>query len=322
MGAEGAGDHRPPEGDEERSGRADHGHAVQQRPRGISTEGGDGGRREVLAQRGPPAQHGPRTAAGEGSAQRSDRQVADRHRPDGSRRDQRRAAHDPGPVPFAGDGNLVRRSVPDPQLAGALAEGTSVDEATVGVARHRPQDELFHGEREVCPAAARRGWRPIEDAGEGLGGVAAGVGRLPRQRMVENGPGPVDIGASVRRRSSPNLLGRHVQGGAERDSGLGDRGVVLDASDTEVEQPRVDGAIRRPTEEHIGGFDVAVDDPRGVRDPQRVGELLGDRQSVRQRQRAGPLDVLAEILPLEELGDQHRSTVGGLQHVENVDDVG
>ncbi len=64
-----------------------------------------------------------------------------------------------------------------------------------------------------------------------------------------------------------------------------------------------------------------MDHPGCVRDGEGVGELGGDCEGLRDREGARPLDTLAEVLAIQELGDEDGAPVRCLEHVEDVDDV-
>ena len=88
---------------------------------------------------------------------------------------------------------------------------------------------------------------------------------------------------------------------------------------SEVQQPHVIGLVRQLLQEHVGGFQIAVDDPLAVREGQPAQRLAGDVQRPPQRQRPF-LDQLRQRLALQQLHHQkrHAAVDSGIGHRDDV----
>jgi hypothetical protein len=146
----------------------------------------------------------------------------------------------------------------------------------------------------------------------------------PDHHLVEERPQGEEVAAPVQGLSR-ELLGGHVRRRALRHPGL--RGVSphpLGFGDAEVAD--LDDAIA--ADEHIGGLEVAVDQPapqprrlHPVRVVQRAGDGLGDGERDRWRQAALDRERAVERDAVDELhGDPRQAAV--LAEVVGLDDVG
>jgi len=113
-------------------------------------------------------------------------------------------------------------------------------------------------------------------AGEGGFHGVAGVLPLPGEALDEHQAECVNVGCGSDGVPA-DLFGGQVGGGPDHQSGVGDLGGVGHRSDAEVAQVWAVVFI----EEHVGGFDVAVDHPVGVDVGQVDTQLCGVRQSAR-----------------------------------------
>ena len=133
---------------------------------------------------------------------------------------------------------------------------------------------------------------------------AVGERRLAGQHLVEHDPGAVDVGRGARRPPA-RLLGGHVAGRSRNGGGQRLRGALGEPRHPEVADP--DPAVF--AQQHVGGLDVAVDDPLPVGAGERGAELLGDATGLLDGQGAA-LDAVGEALALDELGDVVGTLVG------------
>jgi hypothetical protein len=112
------------------------------------------------------------------------------------------------------------------------------------------------------------------------------------------------------------LLRGHIRRCADRPAGAGQLGGVDDLSDAEVGH---DGAP--PVQQDVVRLQVPVHDPRGVRERQRVRDLLPDLRDPLPRQRPVPLDLRTQRRAVDELHhDPRRALV--LDHVMDRDYAG
>lgn len=167
-------------------------------------------------------------------------------------------------------------------MLGSLSERARAGKARLRLPCHRPQHQLLDREGDSrLPAAGCRG-RAIEHPRERLGRVAARVGRVTGERVIEDGPCAVDVGASVGRGGLSDLLGRHIERRPERDPRAGDGCVVVHASYTEVEELDPD----RPgftIEEHVRRLQIPMHDPSGVGVTQGPSQLHRDGEHLGRR---------------------------------------
>src|SRR6185295_18669470 len=149
------------------------------------------------------------------------------------------------------------------------------------------------------------------------GGGEAADGQLAGQHLVEHDAQRVDVDAMVDILRRLQLLGRHVVGRPDGEVGLGQlRGFGIDP----LGQPEVgelDAAGR--VDEHVLGFDVAVDDPFLVGELQRLADVEGDLDRAVGHDPLLAQDV-AEADALDELHhEEHEVPFNAV--VEEVDDV-
>ena len=108
----------------------------------------------------------------------------------------------------------------------------------------------------------------------------------PRAELVEDRPQRVDVGALVDDLVAAGLLRRHVRDGPDHRAGARRRVHLverLQLGDPEVEHLQEIGPVLPPADEQILRLEVAVDDPRGVRDLDPAG-----RPATPDRRRARP----------------------------------
>jgi len=153
---------------------------------------------------------------------------------------------------------------------------------------------------------------------------------------------------SVRGHADARGLGRHVLGRPEhhallRDAPLGDVRIA-DLGDAEVEDlheverllalgDRVEPGLVRdlpdqlaaplaPREHDVLGLEVAVDDPLGVRGPQRARHLVHDGDRAQEVQPPLALHDRVQRLAVQKFHDEEHRAVARLAEVGHVDDVG
>ena len=136
-------------------------------------------------------------------------------------------------------------------------------------------------------------------------------GPRPLDHFVENQAEAPDVGAVIHGLAA-GLLRRHVGGCSHHDTlpRAGNRGHVRlrcgrpALGEAEIEDFHV---VARPDED-VGGFDIAVDDARGVRGVQRVGDLRAHVEGCVQAQRTGG-EPIFQRRALQILHDDERPPV-------------
>ena len=137
-------------------------------------------------------------------------------------------------------------------------------------------------------------------------------GPRPCDHFIEDHAEAPDVGTVIDRLAA-GLLRRHVGGGSHHDalSRAGNRGHVRlvrgrrpHLGEAEIEHLHV---IAR-ADEDVGGLDVAVDDARGMRGVQRVGDLDAHVEHRGQAQRTGGEPIL-QRRALQILHDDERPPV-------------
>ena len=124
-----------------------------------------------------------------------------------------------------------------------------------------------------------------------------GCGFRPETELVEDRAQRVDVGALIDHLVAAGLLGRHVRDGPDHRAGARRRVHLVDRlqlGDAEVEHLEEIGPVLPPADEQILRLEVAVDDPRGVRDLHAAARL--------RHQIGGPPDRQRPLAP-EERGE-------------------
>jgi len=166
------------------------------------------------------------------------------------------------------------------------------------------------------PAWAGGGGPAGQDGGEGgLGVLALKRGPAGHRGVEGDAEGPQI--ARRGRRLAVDPLRREIRRGADHLPGGGQRGRVVDRGDAEVGQHHP----VRVVEEDVGGFDVAVGDPRAVRGTQRVEDLQADLRGSLLGQQAVFPDGLRQGTPIDQLHDDPRPALVG-DHVIHGHDAG
>ena len=170
----------------------------------------------------------------------------------------------------------------------------------------------------------RRGGRGSRDRGRVLGQVrpqlrlvvVVGVRRAAGQRVEEQAAEAVDVGAGVDPLAADLLRRDEVQ---RPDPVAGLRRALGDLALREAEVREVGVVVL--AEQDVGGLDVAVDEPRGVRGVQRGRDLADDAGGAPGRERALAPDERPEVVA----GHVAHRDVGDaalLARVVDRDDVG
>ena len=184
--------------------------------------------------------------------------------------------------------------------------------AVLRVLRERAQDDRVQLLRDLRADLGRRLGRVVQVLHRDLDRRVAGEGHLPGQHLVEDDRGRVEVGGR-RHGGAARLLGGEVLRGAHDRARLRHLRRA-GARDAEVRhlQPLADEDVVR--------LDVAVDDPVPVCEAERLEDLVGVRERLRDRKRAARHDELLEAPALDHL---HRDVVGalGLAAVVDRDDV-
>jgi len=140
-------------------------------------------------------------------------------------------------------------------------------------------------------------------AGEGGFHGLAGVFPLPGEALDEHQAERVNVGCGPDGVPA-DLFGGQVGGGPDHQSGVGDLGGIGHRGDAEVAQVRAVVFI----EEHVGGFDVAVDHTVCVDVGQGVGQVDTQLRGLRSGQRVLPKPV-SQGAPGHQLHHEERASV-------------
>jgi hypothetical protein len=113
------------------------------------------------------------------------------------------------------------------------------------------------------------------------------------------------------------LLGGHVSGGAEDGAGARERRHVDARPPGEAEVEEADGAV--PSDHHVVGLHVAVNDALRVGGGERLGQGGAERRRLLGRKGTTPPDRHLQVLAVHELGDEEEpagalSPVADLEH--------
>ncbi len=121
-----------------------------------------------------------------------------------------------------------------------------------------PQGDIDVG-RHRLPDRGRRHRQTLDDLAEHRLSRVADVRGLTDQHLVQDTRERVGVARGPHDLVSRRLLGRHVEGSPDRETGLG-QAVATGRSDrqrdSEVRDQRLSSA-----QEDVGGLDIAVDDP-------------------------------------------------------------
>ncbi len=147
-------------------------------------------------------------------------------------------------------------------------------------------------------------------------GRGTGEGRLASTRGVQHAAEAEQVGAVIDLLAA-RLLGRHVLRRAGDDAALRQRGVVGGAGQTEVGDLN---ALDLVFEQNVGRFDVAVDQPLGVRRRQAGGHLNADAQNGADVERPVAVQPLLQGDAGHVFHDQVGNAVGLVNAVDG-DDV-
>ena len=202
--------------------------------------------------------------------------------------------------------------------------------ATVAILRHRPHDDRLDrvGDPELGAQLRRRLRGVVQHLGDDPQVVVGAERHLAGQALVKEHAQRPDVGAMVQVLLAARLLGRHVERRSEQQAGVGQTiaGVPFVAArldrlrDAEVDDLDEVG-VAALDQVDVLGFDVAVEDPLGVRGAERAGDLAGDPQAALDRQRRLAHRQLGQRLAVEELHHDERAAVVGGAEVRHVDDV-
>ena len=221
------------------------------------------------------------------------------------------------------EGNEDRLAIGETEVLERLGQSelelTRRREAVRGVAGEAALEDGHQRVRDGRAGAARVLVRPGEDALERRRGARRGEGEGARPEPVQQRAQGEDVRLG-RRRLALHHLGGHVRRRAHQRSGDGHPlARVQHPRDAEVHQLQ-DAVV---ADHHVLGLEVAVDDARLVRVPQRPGELLDHQRGQLGREEALALGEALERLAPDQLGDQER-VLGGrwVGEVEHLEDVG
>ena len=148
---------------------------------------------------------------------------------------------------------------------------------------------------------------------------------VTNEHLVEDHTQGVDVGPVIERLRSAALLGRHVDGRPHERPGAGLDGIerrLLQLGYPEVEDldSFAFGMVRVGNHEQVVRLQIPVDDPLGVRRPQRRRRLIGKLERGRHRQHPHPPQARPGS-PLEQLHYQERGAAGEHTRIEDLDDV-
>ncbi len=182
-------------------------------------------------------------------------------------------------------------------------------------------DSVEDGGHRAAQAGPRRGHLEVL-AGE-LGGIAGLEREAAGEHAVEQHAERIDVGAGVDL-GAEDLLGGHDRGRADEAAGGGEAGRAdlrrRQLGDAEIEE--LDPAGRTGLDGDVARLDVAVDDPGGVRGPERGAERLEDLERLLQREALAGREQGVERGAAEELHGVERAPVLERADIEDLNDPG
>jgi len=182
------------------------------------------------------------------------------------------------------------------QLTG---EGLSVRDPVFGLAPQEITDHAtkqgrnFRGERE-------REFFLLKDQFPENGGFrGAGIGLFPRDHFIQEDAQRIEIGTTVKF-GPARLLGRHVFRCANDLSGGGNGRLIQCCRDAEIGQFGLAALI----DQHIGRFEIAMDDAMGMGVRQGGGQLVSDTEDISEWESGRLPDERAQVGRAEKLHDE------------------
>ena len=204
-----------------------------------------------------------------------------------------------------------------------MGEAADVNKPIGGRFGERPVERRRDVLRHRLPQCPNLRYRFQQPFGRDRHGGWAGVGRFASQHFVEDAAQRVLVASAIETGFAHPLLGAHVDGRAEHEAGLRERGAAIDRDGPGYPEVGDDGAAI--FEENVLGLDVAMDDPARMRVRERGGDLAGDAECVAYGELAFAVETGAERLPLDQRHHVEEqpvgASVGGAGVVER-EDVG
>ena len=202
-----------------------------------------------------------------------------------------------------------------------------VAESVRRLLRHRPLDHRLERRHRRNPGSRLRQRRNrLREVRPHVPLVRVGDERTPPgEKLEQQHAGRIDIGPRIRRRGL-HLLRGHVRDRAEHGPDARHRvrhraraGSFEELRHAEVQQPHVIVLVRQRLQEHVGGFQIAVDDSLAVSEGHPAQRLARDVQRPPQRQRSF-LDEVVQRPALQELHHQirHAAVDAGIRHRDDI----
>ena len=125
--------------------------------------------------------------------------------------------------------------------------------------------------------------------------------RCAGDHLVEHDAQCIDVCSGIKLEVQHGL-GGHVLGGTDQSAGARqggiDSGIANKLCNAEIEELDLRSALSR-AEEDIGGLDISVHDPAGVRGVEGAAEMGSDVENLHQGDRGARLEPGGERLPLQ-----------------------
>ena len=173
------------------------------------------------------------------------------------------------------------------RLGEGAAELSGIRGPVVGVLRRRPEDEGVESGTQPRHPFRRRRHRVVDVPVGDLDGHVVGVGLRPGEHLVEHDADGVEVGAGVGT-GAGDELGGDVADGA--DEGLRRRRRGDGAGEPEIGE--LDLAVG--AEQDVVGFEVAVDDARGVDRLEGGEDRVEDDDRLPRGERSAVLELPAQ----------------------------
>jgi hypothetical protein len=149
----------------------------------------------------------------------------------------------------------------------------------------------------------------IETGQAGGGGLERATRHLAGEHLIEHDADGIQVRATINVRAKHEHLGSDEVGRAHGVTGLREtmRAGFLDLRQSEVGHFH----LALHVDEHVGRFDVAVDDAQLVRGAERIAHMRGDGQRVIGRELPLRADHLGDISAIDILHGEVEQAAGG-----------
>jgi hypothetical protein len=144
--------------------------------------------------------------------------------------------------------------------------------------------------------------------------------RNPGEALIEDRAERVDVCARPDRARVRELLGRHVADRADEHAALGAFSAQV-FGHAEIEDHGAVAAVGAKSQEHVGGLQVAVHEPRAVESGEPAARVDAHGHGALERQRSVAVQPCSQVGADEALHDQVTTAVVELTAVEHRDQM-